>query len=729
MQTLTPLFSALAAILVFLPLLFLLVRTMPGTSLRLKWVSVAIFSASFLFLALCRHQTLYSGLDNQIYPIIEKAFRHGVQAVHRDTFFASIPQEVSDAFLCPRKNSSQSHDMAFKFARDGFSRPWYMVMYPLVASRFPDGLFVPLLGAVWTMLLFLGCCRGRGAAGISVFLLCFFATAYPLWLFRDECAEVAGAALIASVILSHSTRPLNRPLEFAIAAFLVGLSTAFHKSILLLALPMAFLLFVEGKTRRNRLAVAIAFVAGLLVLVLETRYVGDPHDNWTQVLPTTPQASSRGAKLMRGYLLRYVLPKSGTNFAYFTRALQPTLDSLGITALLLFFSGCIAVFRDKRSNWARKILPFVLLWPLFSSIGRLGRDATVGRIAGVWDFRRIFPCVLVYLSLFATPLSDLVACLLEREWPWPKITFRKRTALVVVAAAFLGIACIMRNPVAYFAVDGKGSREIADEIRAELGKLEPDLVVFDFFRHHLPFAYDGNFKVLGISKRSPEKWEAVEKWLADVAQTQRVVLVSSWTPPSGEKDLLFDHVRTIDRDYESVKSKRFMDAVIDKNNIRNTILLARPRNQEADSPRNQEFPFTLTFDGSPLGLRGSWGPMKRHSTWSLPMSGFIAPFPRTGHPLDVIAVTTWEPPAGAPTNREVCIEGPGFQTTFTVGDGQTTNTFVLASDIPSDSWEIGEYQISTSFLFDPTQYGIRGYPKDLGVKFHSITLKPQSQAH
>lgn len=721
MQTLTPLFSALAAALVFIPLLFLVLRTLPGTAKGVKWASAAVFAASFLFLAVFHHQTLYSGLDNEMYPIIAKAFRHGVQAVHRDTFFEAIPREAASAFLRGTRSTS-SHDRAFVITEDGLSRPSYMVLYPLVASRFPDGLFVPLLGAVWMTLLFLVCCRGAGAAGIAVFLLSLFATAYPLWFFRDECAEVAGAALIASIFLSHSTRSLGRPWEFALAAFLAGFSMAFHRSVLLLALPLAFLLFVEGTTRRNRVSVAIGFALGALILVLETRYVSAPYGDWTQVSPAAPQDGGGGLQqLLRGPL-KLVLPDARVHFM---RGLRPTLGSLGFVSCLFFLAGCFAVFRDKRSNWVRKALPIFLLWVLYVSIGRIGGDWF---FVGIWNLRRIFPCVLVFLSLFAIPLSSLLKDLLERKWPWPGIASPRRTAWVVATAAFLGIACIMRNPLAYFAVEGRGSRDIVDEIDTELEKLEPDLVVFDYFRHHLPFVFDGRFKALGISDHSPEKWEAVEKWLADVAQTQRVVLVSAWTPPGGEKDLLFEHVRTIDRDYEIVESRRFMDAVIGTENIKNTILLVRPRSQVAGSIQDREFPFSLRFDGSPFGRRGNWGPLKRQSMWTRPMCGFIAPLPRAGHPLDATVVTIWEPPKGAPATRGVCLSGPGFQTTFTVGEGQTTNTIVLESGIPSDSWQIGEYEISTEVLFDPAQYGIRRYPHDLGVKFHSVTLNPKTQA-
>ncbi|MBP5788281.1 MAG: hypothetical protein J6Y19_10765, partial [Kiritimatiellae bacterium] len=506
MQTQTQFFRFLAAALVFLPLLFLVLRTASGTPRRLKCALAAVFASSLLFFCTFHHQDLYRGLDNAMYANIAKAFRSGVQAVRVDTFFSSIPEKAAHAFVLQKSKTwhKKSHDKAFVLSPDGLSRPWFMLMHPLVASALPEDLFVPLLGAIWLTLLFLVCCRGTGvAAGVGVFCVLVFATPYPMWFFRDDFAEVSGSMLVATALLSHSAKPLKHPAEFAVAAFLVGLATAFHRSTLLFAVPVALLFFAEAGSWKSRLAVAAAFGIGLLALWLETRYVSAPYGDWTRIVPKEPHKGSTAVKVIHKST-KYVVPKSPDYFASFAQGLKPAAKSLGFPALTLFLAGTFSLFRGKRPGIVRKALPFVLLWVLCACICRLGKDAHTGHIVGVWDFRRIFPCVIVLVSLFAAPLAELVAALLAKI----RLAARWKKASVVAVAALLCTLCIARNPTAYFAVDGKGNREFADEIGAELEQLKPDLVVFDYFLHHLPFVFDGRFTALGIDERKHGSWGA-----------------------------------------------------------------------------------------------------------------------------------------------------------------------------------------------------------------------------
>lgn len=724
MPTLTQLCGLLVAVLLFLPLSSLLIRLASGSSTGMKCSLVLVFASSLWFFSVRHHQDLYRGLDTTMYANIAKAFRAGVPAIRIDEAFAAIPVEASDAFLYKKHPAGpthrKSHDKAFFIYGDGVSRPWFLIMYPLVASTMPDGFFVPLLGALWLSLLFAACCRGHAAAGIGVFLAIVFATPYPLWFFRGEYAEVAGSVLLASTLLSHSLRPLKRPAEFAVVAFLLGLATAFHRSVFLLALPIVLLLFAEAGMPRNRMAVVLGFSVGLMILVLETRFVSGPRGDWTQVISTDSEEFSRGLMWL-GFHTQYLLPKS---FVYFATGLMPFLNSLGFLAPLLFLAGCLAIFRDKRSNLARKALPFLLVWGLVVCITRLGRDGYSEKIVGVWNFRRPFPGVILILSMIAVPLSGLAAGCLSKFRQRARLSSRRVNAAAVLAAAILCAICVARNPVAYFAVDGRGSREIAAEIGAELGRVKPDLVVFDYFLHHLPFVFDGRFMTLGVGEYSHDSWGTAEEWLAGLARTQRVAVVSSWTPPNAEKDLEFTEIGKFDREYDGVVSKSFLDAVVGKRRVVNTLMLARLRDGAAGAAEGGQSTFSLPFDGGPLGMRGEWVAAPRGGMWSSSSSGFVGPLPSTGHPVEAVVETSWLPPKGAPATREVTIACNAGGATFTIGEGRATNTLVFASDVPSNGGAFGEYHVSVDPLFDPSQYGIAGFPDDLGVVFHSVEMHP-----
>lgn len=718
MQMLTQTLAFFATLLVFVPLLFLAGRTIAGTSARTKCALAAVSTSFLLFCCIFRHQDCYRGLDSMMYGNIAKAFRSGVQAVHPDTFFSSVPEDAQQAFLYKKRDKPStkkgSHDKTFVLDSGNVARPWFMVMHSLVSSALPDGLFVPLLGTIWLAMLFAVCCRGTGVGGICVFLVIVFATPYPLWFFRDDFAEVAGSALVASTLLSHSAKALERPWEFAVVAFLLGFATAFHRSVFLFALPVAILLFADGKNARNRIAVLAGFAVGISALVLETRFVSAPYGDWTQ--------EGESMELLGRYST-HLIPKS---LACFLLGFPPAAKSAGILLPALFIAGCFAIFRDKRTGLAWKLLPVVLLLLWFPCINRLGRDEHAGSIVGIWNFRRLFPGVLVPLSLFARPLSGLAAGVLSGKRPPPaRIPAPWRNATLLAAAAALCVFSVARNPAAYFAVEGKGSRGIADEVGAELDRLKPDLVVFDYFLHHLPFVFNGRFEVLGIGEGAHADWESAAEWLARVAETQRVVVVSSWTPPPAEKGFSFRETAKIDREYEGVVSKAFMDATVQKRRIVNTILLAECRGAgEPAGASEAQVSFSLPFDGGPLGMRGDWTPAPRGGFWSRPSSGFVGPLPRAGHPVEAVLDLSWTPPDPGFPGRDMTIECPGSSVAFPVGEGRTTNTLVFASNESSEGDAIGEYRVSVTPAFDPGQYGTGGFPEDLGVVFHSVTLRP-----
>ena len=153
-------------------------------------------------------------------------------------------------------------------------------------------------------------------------------------------------------------------------------------------------------------------------------------------------------------------------------------------------------------------------------------------------------------------------------------------------------------------------------------------------------------------------------------------------------------------------------------------MLARCRDADVSAANVAPAPFSLPFDGGPLGMRGDWVAAPRGGMWSRPSSGFVGPLPSAGHPVEAVVETSWMPPKGAPATREVTIDCAAGRATFTVGEGRATNTLVFASDTPSNGGAFGEYHVSTAPLFAPSQYGIGGFPDDLGVVFHSVAMHP-----
>ncbi|MBP5788179.1 MAG: hypothetical protein J6Y19_10255, partial [Kiritimatiellae bacterium] len=72
--------------------------------------------------------------------------------------------------------------------------------------------------------------------------------------------------------------------------------------------------------------------------------------------------------------------------------------------------------------------------------------------------------------------------------------------------------------------------------------------------------------------------------------------------------------------------------------------------------------------------------------------------------------------------------------TFTAGKGKKAYTLRFTAEPPAAAATpekenaanepFGEYQVSVKPFFDPAQYGIGGFPKDLGIVFHEVTMKP-----
>lgn len=732
-------------------------RAIKGYALA-RILAFGLSAAAFLFLAARHHQDAFSGVDTGAYGLLADDLASGSPAVAGDPLASSLPQALLEAFLyrplqVPGKVSLRpTRNCAYQLTQQGGGwsrRPFYTAGYPLAAAGSHLGrLFAPFAGALFCLALMLAAAYRHGLAGVACAAAALCATPYPAWFLRGDYPEAIAATTIMTVAVSCLARPFSGLAAWVCAGFLTMFPMSFHATALLLAGPVAMLLLFSATRGRDCAALLSGFAAGLAPSVWLTRCVSAPYGDWTRPLSllrvarAAPEhaamfaaqaaiaalaiaalvvSRSRGLRAALSRLLVATptpvaaaiailplaglpaLPEGAATEVRF--AIPLALASLRAPALVAALLALVSL--SGRGNAREKALLVLLSWSGFVFLLVFGHETLPfrGPPAGVWNFRRLAPPVLAFAALAALSLPRLVDMA------------KARRARLAIAALLAVVAIVnpIRSTASYAAISGKGSQQAVKDTLDAIDRAGADLVVFDYFPHSVPFGVlRGN--VLGLAPHAYGKWGDVAGWIGALAASgTKICMVSSYPDVSRlETGFRLEFRERVQFDHAVVKSRRFLDASTSHVPISLGIYDVAPPGGNAQK---------ITFGGGPEGLRGGWSRASRGGCWSRQDSGFAAPLPGPGAPVEATFDIEWIPPDGGPSNRimRIDFEGNRFLAMLRVSPGRhaVTTRFVSERELPP----AGIYTVTTPAPYDPASHGLKGYPADLGVVFHSIDVR------
>jgi hypothetical protein len=700
------------------------------------------------------HDDSFTGLDNMAYRHLTHAFLEGRGFHDRDAVLAEVPGTLRENFLFHRgPRERPTRDCAFQLSsrQSAETQPFFMPGLSLAAAGVDPVLaperLVPLAGALWlALMLAAGFCAGGGWGVVAAGAL-LLGTAWPAWFLRGFYPEGVGAMLISGVIASASIRPLRGAMA-AVAGFALGLAVTCHPTLVVLAVPIAWVLMLEQRDAQIWFCVAAGMLAGWLPLWAVTRWVCQPYGDWThwetlrKMLFSIPQhqavALALGAlavvsvgtlwagfhPVMRARIRRVdawalpwgwgaacALPLAG--IALLPGAVGETLRTAWTSAwsgirwpyALAWLAGAGLAWRRQRPVRERVGLAAVC-WAMLFFLFIQGMETPVG----LWSQRRFLPVVLTGIAVLVAPLSaGLAACAARRRWAgW-------------AAAAGMMLAGLWNPwhwPAAYLAVNERGAAEWIQAVSDRIGTNR--WVVFDYYPHSVPYAAGLKQKVLGLGETSWTHWPEVAGWLAALARREEVWVATSWSPCTLEEGAKLETMFAATGRFPGVHAKAFFPAVRSQRTVQNTFSRWVPL---AGNERGSQ---DKVMDGSPVGLRGPWGEVRKGATWSRQGSGIIGPVPEKGGQVFFEADCKWVPPTKDWPAQILRVTPPwgGEPLRLEVPAGEQVVRGILAR--PAGD---GERQATGVYLFhavrpyNPAEYGLRHYSADLGVILRRIIIR------
>ena len=744
------------------PALILLLSVLPefarqwkssGWSLRLLvsllWVLLTIF-------LMCRpHDDNFTGLDNTAYRKMASAFLQGRGFHDEDTILNSVPKELRKNMLYRRgPRGRPTRDLVFQLSgwSDTSTKPFFVPTLPLAAAgqglfNNPD-MFTPMMGSLWIGLLLVICFTAGGGWGVLVALALLAATAWPAWFLRGYYPEAVGAVLVALAAQALWSRSHNTAVLLS-AAFALGFSVCYHPTMIVLAIPMLIILLLNAKSYHGVAIIASGFALGFLPLVAILKWVCQPYGNLLSISSVLHlvRASSehRAMAIMLICILAVVLTvflvscislirrqveivlKRTPRLVWILLACLPpallfmvpsaakealrggglaTINGMGFGASILFLVAFIVtVLNNRQINYA--LLAIALYWAALFFMFIKGIETPVG----LWSQRRFVPVIILSISLFAPPFAEFIAEHGNKS--------RWRGILIAACLLICGGWNIVRWPAPFWEINESGSSDFMRRVSNRIG--EEPLVVFDYFPHSVPYAAELNHKVLGLGEDSQEYWPEVSRWLASVAQTQEVWLATSWSPTALEDgfsiELMFSETGVVSH----VNAKVFYPAVKDRRRIVNQFSRAVPVGAEIGRLRQEK-----VLDGSPIGLRGPWRQMS-DGAWTRQSGGIIGPIPEAGGRIRIVIECAWFPPEPEWDSQTLRIAPPwgGKPCEVVVSSGEPSLSAVVERPVNDDDRTgTGVYEFDVVRPFDPSEYGLSGYDKDLGVLVRSVIIEP-----
>ena len=722
---------------------------------RIGLIALWLFGAAFLVSR--PHDDAFTGLDNMTYRQMAYAFLEGRGFHDPDAVLAQVPEDLREDFLFYRGPAGRpTRDRAFQLSgwRDVQTEPFFMPMLSLAAAGLEPALaperFVPLMGSLWLALILAAAFCGGGGRGLAAAAALAVGTAWPAWFLRGFHAEGVGALLASGVVAVAAVRPLRGGTS-AWAGFALGLAVTYHPTLVVLSVPIALGLALERREGRSAAGLAAGMLAGLFPFWALTRWVCQPYGDWTywanlkQMLFFSPEHRAIGAVLGAGLLLSAAALWAG--FRPAVRAGIRRLDSrispwgwLALCALPLAsirwlpgFAGD-AIRGGSAAVWSGIRWPYALL--LLAGAGAVvaGRRPLRERFwlaalcaaalfffflkgvevpVGLWSQRRFLPVPLMAIALLAAPLAGAME------------SIRGKGVRVLAAAALLaaGGANLVRWPVAFGLVNEKGASAWTREMAERMGT--DRWVVFDYYPHSVPYAAGLKQRVLGLGQGSWGWWPEVAAWLAPMAKTQEVWVVTSSEPCPLEDGFRFEEVFAKTGRFPAASAKTFFPAKRGERVVEHRVLRAVPLAPGEAVPQDK------TLDESPIGLLGRWSGAKdsgggRLARWSRQDSGVVGPVPPPGGRVAFRIECAFFGPTPEWTKQTLRILPPwgGEPARVEVSNGwQTVETALERPANDAERAGTGAYSLSVERPYDPADYGLRGYSSDLGVMMRRISIR------
>lgn len=730
-----------------------LARRWRGAGACARWGFIVLWLFGAAFLLARPHDATFTGLDDMTYRGLAHAFLDGRGFHDPDAVLARVPEPLRENFLLQRGPPARpTRDRAFELVDVGTppgTAPFFMPLPSLAAAGLDPVLspeqFVPLVGAAWFAFVLAAGFIAGGGWGLVVAASLALGTAWPAWFFRGFYAEAIGAALVAAVVVAAAVRPL-RGGAAAAAGFALGLSVSYHPTLVALAVPAALGLMLERNERKTAVGVAVGLLAGVFPFWAMTRWVCQPYGDWTrwatlkEMVWAVPE--QRAVALALTGLAALALVALGAGFVPAVRArvrawdarLTPwgwaALAAAPLLALPFAPGGAGAALRSGAlSTWSGIRWPCGLL--LLAGAGtvlirrrplreRFGLAALAWAAllflyvkgletpVGLWSQRRLLPIVLVGIAWLAAPAAAALAGL----------GGKKRQALLAALAVAAGVANLARWPAAYAVVVDRGATVWTAAVAERFGTNR--WVVFDYYAHSVPYAPGLKHQVLGLGESSRSHWPETADWISSLARTDEVWVATSWSPTALEDGWRLEPTFAATGAFPIVKTKGFFPAERGWRVVNNSFFRAVPLAPDETLAQDK------ILDGSPIGLRGPWGPVRHGATWTRSGGGLVGPVPPPGGRVAFRAEGAWMPPAADWPEQLLLVTPPWggapLRLAFAAGDSVAQGEFVRPADDAARG-ATGVYEMRAERPYDPAAHGLRGYPSDLGVLLRRVIIR------
>ncbi|HQQ03709.1 MAG TPA: hypothetical protein PLT67_02605 [Kiritimatiellia bacterium] len=749
------------------PIMVLLAWIRPA--IRVRWQNsglvvkislVALWALGSAVIIIFPHEDLFSGLDTMTYGNMSRAFMNGRGFHEDDTVLACVPESLRENFLFRRGPLGRpTRDRSFRLSgwQSVKTQPYFMPLLPLAAAGghpvLSEEQFVPLMGSLWLALVLAAGFYAGGGWGIMVASALLLGTAWPAWFLRGFFPEAVGGMLASSVLLAAALRPM-RNWMWVVAGFVLGFSITYHPTLVVLSIPIALSLISEDGHWRNALRMGAGFVLGLGPFWAINKYVCQPYGiilDWEQICRIV--AASPEHRAFAWLLGILVLASMGALSAGLSKSIRnKTLNVPKYISMAIWFLACAVplslilcqgllppdLSHDIRAGamsvWTgigwiyglilvagallilfgnrparERIWLVALCWGALFFIYLKGHEIPVG----LWSQRRFLPVVLMGIACMTSPLSAAIegSC---------RLRFLRISAAVLIIVA--GLVNWVRWPAAYAVANEAGSAEWTKNIAERIGTNR--WVIFDYYPHSVPYASGLNQKVLGLGERSVDHWPETAEWIASLAQSQEVWVATSWLPCALEDNVQLRHVFSATGCFPSVKSKDFFPAAKKARLVQNHFLSVSPLG-ETSEPFQDKY-----MDNSPIGLREPWGRPKdsgsgKMARWMRQGSGIIGPVPAPGGRARFRMECTFQEITPDWSSQTVQIQPPwgGEPANTVVTSGWQTIEVEMSPTAGDEKLKLtGIYSLSVDKPYDPSQYGLRGYPPDLGVQVRRITI-------
>jgi|GEM_PF-815309 len=712
------------------------------------------------------HRDIYTGLDVAMTRLMAQSFAQGQDLNGDDVGYATVPDAVKPDLLYRRALTGPA-----RLTRDGVFQlvafpetdtvPFFLPTLPLAAAGgarlgLSIDAFVPLVGVFWVLAVFVVAIAQGGRFGPYAAAALILGTAWPVWFLRGFHAEAVGGGLIAAVIAARTVIRPGWRLHLLFGAML-GLSLAYHLTLLVLVLPVALSLVIKSGRTRDTLALVAGGVVGVLPLLLMHMMVCQPYGDFLN--PAVLRAMFQHVPEIRlvlivgaaGLLVASVIvglahiPSVRNAMARRPFPQAASADCLIVLALsvaLPFFVGG-ALKKGALETWGgiglfagvvalagaclflrRHLISDRFLFAALCAAGLVfmyikGVEVPVG----IWSQRRFTAVVLTLIVVLAGPLaSGFCAVAARRRW-WAG-------AWMAVAIVPAGWHMITGTP-AYFLANDAGAPALTQWVSEQIQLVdEPSLTLFDYHPHSIPHQLLPEKRVFGLNEHVGRAYAQgpVVQWLAgERAAGITVQVVSSYTPQPSiiEDGLLLTYGETLKASVAGTTTKAFFPLQRVDRELSNTFYAVDPVT-EANWADAVQY---VRLGEGPLGLRAPWGKAARGGVWSVAGSGIIGALPPPGGRVRFELHASWVPPESAWTNQVVVITPPfdGEPVELTIqagGEGAVSGELIRnASDNEVRGWT-GVYRIHTKRPYDPAAFGVPGYRTDLGVVVEAVKIAP-----